>query len=261
MSNAMKIGGLIAVIIALAASGFAIGYVVGNNNAQASIGSAYYPGSLVGSYGGMMGRTGPGGMNPGAARGSAQFPRVGEALTLEEAIEVAEAYIEEYGDGKLELDEVMQFDNHFYAHAREVETGINAFEVLIDPYTGEVFPEPGPNMMWNAKYGMMGSEAGFRGGMMGWRGGMMGGYITADPADEMSVTPNAALEFAQAALDSSLPGTVVDEEVSQFYGYYTIHILHDGATVGMLSVNGYSGQVWIHDWHGEFIDMTGHEDE
>jgi len=23
----------------------------------------------------------------------------------------------------------------------------------------------------------------------------------------------------------------------------------------MLSVNGYSGQVWYHNWHGQFVDM------
>jgi hypothetical protein len=27
----------------------------------------------------------------------------------------------------------------------------------------------------------------------------------------------------------------------------------------MLSVNGYSGQVWLHHWHGDFVAMTGHE--
>ncbi len=23
----------------------------------------------------------------------------------------------------------------------------------------------------------------------------------------------------------------------------------------MLSVNGYGGEVWYHDWHGQFVDM------
>jgi hypothetical protein len=30
------------------------------------------------------------------------------------------------------------------------------FEVLIDKYSGVVFPEMGPNMVWNVKYGHMG---------------------------------------------------------------------------------------------------------
>jgi hypothetical protein len=43
--------------------------------------------------------------------------------------------------------------------------------------------------------------------------------------------------------------------VEQFPGYYTVHILKSGKVTGMLSVNGYSGQVWYHTWHGAFIQM------
>jgi hypothetical protein len=25
----------------------------------------------------------------------------------------------------------------------------------------------------------------------------------------------------------------------------------------MLSVNGSTGQVWYHNWHGDFVEMTG----
>ncbi len=265
MNNVLKIGGIIAISIALVASGFAVGFVVGNNNSQAAAQSCYGPGGMMGGYGGMMygyngmmGGIGPGGIMSGAVPGSSQAPQTGDPLTLDEAVEAAQTYIKEYGSEELELAEVMQFDNHFYAQAREVDTGINAFEVLIDPYTGAIFDEPGPNMMWNTKYGMMSTGSGFRGGMMGRRGNMMGGYTSADPSDEMSVSPDEALEFAQAALNESLPGTTVDEEADEFYGYYTIHVLRDGDTIGMLSVNGYSGQVWIHNWHGEFVDMTEH---
>ncbi|NIP27727.1 MAG: hypothetical protein GWO38_28915, partial [Phycisphaerae bacterium] len=49
------------------------------------------------------------------------------------------------------------------------DTGSGAFEVLVDPVTRNVFPEPGPNMMWNTEYGMM------SGGNMGMMGGMMNG--------------------------------------------------------------------------------------
>lgn len=258
-NNALKIGGIVAVSIALLASGAAIGFVVGSNNAQAAAQGYYDPGGMMSSYGGMMygdnglmEQTWPGCM----MSGSGQSQQTGDPLTLDEAVEAAETYIDEYGDGNLELAEVMQFDNHFYAQIREVDTGINAFEMLIDPYTGSVYPEPGPNMMWNIKYGMMGG--GFRGGMMGRQAGMMNGYSTNDLEDEMSVSPGEAREFAQAALDSSWPGTSVGEDVDEFYGYYTIHVLQDDETTGMLSVNGYSGQVWIHDWHGKFIAMTEH---
>ena len=33
-------------------------------------------------------------------------------------------------------------------------------------------------------------------------------------------------------------------------------ITEDGGIAGMLSVNGYTGDVWYHNWHGIFIDMT-----
>jgi hypothetical protein len=38
------------------------------------------------------------------------------------------------------------------------------------------------------------------------------------------------------------PGTGA-EETEKFYGYYTIDTEKDGLTTGMLSVNGYSGEV------------------
>jgi len=41
--------------------------------------------------------------------------------------------------------------------------------------------------------------------------------------------------------------------VTTFYGYYTIEVLSNGTTYGMLSVNGYTGQIWYHTWHGTFI--------
>lgn len=93
--------------------------------------------------------------------------------------------------------------------------------------------------------------------MMGGFGGMMGGFRNISNND-MSVSPEQARELAQAKLDNLLPGTTVDEEVDVFYGYYTIHTLHDGEVVGMLSINGYTGQVWLHTWHGNFIYMTEH---
>src|SRR5215208_2530535 len=83
-----------------------------------------------------------------------------------------------FGASNLKVVDVMEFTNNFYAQVRESDTGISAMELLIDKRTGWVRPEPGPNMMWNTKYGMMGGSRGM-GGMMGSGGpnggGMMGG--------------------------------------------------------------------------------------
>jgi hypothetical protein len=250
MNNSLKMGGIVAIAIALLASGFAIGYVWNRSETQAisdplnalngNLGSMMLGfrdfGGMTGGFGNMMGSIPT---KPSSAR----------TLSLSEVVEVAETYtINYWGDG-LEIAEVMQFDNHFYAQAVETETGVHAFEILIDLASAEVYPEPGPNMMWNTKYGMMGGS-----GMMG----RMMGEFQNNLDNDMALSPGQARMLAQAVLDRTLPGTSVDEEVDTFYGYYTIHYLHNGEVNGMLSVNGYTGQVWIHSWHGIFIDMTEH---
>jgi len=64
-----------------------------------------------------------------------------------------------------------------------------------------------------------------------------------------------AIEYAQSYLDRAMPGTIAAEPHA-FYGYYTLHTERNGQITGMLSVNGYTGQVWYHDWHGPFISMS-----
>jgi len=132
--------------------------------------------------------------------------------------------------------------------------------VLVDPVSGNVYPEHGPNMMWNLKYSPM-AGFGMMGGMMGQYGGRFSGFGLGrlDPSAEMPVTAPEAIETAQDYLERYLPGTVADEHADPFYGYYTLHILRDGETVGMLSVNGYSAQVFLHSWHGDFVEMTEEE--
>ena len=69
---------------------------------------------------------------------------------------------------------------------------------------------------------------------------------------EMTITSEQALKIAQDFLDIVYPGTEAGEIVS-YYGYYTIMTTLEGEHYGMLSVNGYSGEVWYHTWHGMFI--------
>lgn len=151
--------------------------------------------------------------------------------SFEQAKGLADQYLAGWGPD-LRVAEIMEFANNFYVIVRERSTGVNAFELLVDRYTGRVMPEPGPNMMWNTKYGMMG----FRG----------------TPTANMPISASKASEYAQRWLDSNLLGAEV-EEAETFYGYYTIDVSKGGGTYGMLSVNGYSGEVWYHTWHGTFI--------
>jgi hypothetical protein len=138
----------------------------------------------------------------------------------------------------------MDFAWNYYAEVKEKDTGIHAMELLIDKYTGRVFPEVGPNMMWNTKYSPM--------------GGMMGNYGGGQPTANMPVTPDQAKTLAQQYLDTNLPGLTV-AEADTFYGYYTLHTLKNGQVEGMLSVNGYTGAVWYHSWHGPFLGMKEYD--
>ena len=161
-----------------------------------------------------------------------------QPITIDQATDNVRRYIGSYG-GNLVLTEVMDFAQNFYAEVAEKDSGIHAMELLVDKYTGRIYPEPGPNMMWNSKYGMMGS-------MMGrW-------YSQATPT--MSVSAAQAQTIAQQYLDANLSGLTADK-AETFYGYYTLHTLKDGRIEGMLSVNGYTGAVWYHTWHGQFVDM------
>ncbi|MGQ9555363.1 MAG: hypothetical protein ACUVWR_14780, partial [Anaerolineae bacterium] len=109
--------------------------------------------------------------------------------------------------------------------------------------------EMGPNMMWNQKYGMMSGGH----GMMGW--GLRGRRLPASV--EMTISPKQALIIAQNYLDRAYDGRLhVAEDAEAFYGYYTIDVEQDDMPVGMLSVNGYNGQVFLHTWHGKFIEMS-----
>jgi hypothetical protein len=197
----------------------------------------------------------------GMMSGFGNFANV-DPLSVEETRSAVEAYLDSYDDKDLAIEEIMIFDNNAYAIIIEESTGIGAFELLVNPATKVVFPEYGPNMMWNLKYGMMSGFGGFGmmgSGMMGGSDSMMGGFDFNEnftSSDELTISSEEALEIAQNYLDQYSPGTKVSDEITTFYGYYTIDIERDGKITGMVSVNGFTGQVFPHTWHGEFIEMS-----
>ena len=132
----------------------------------------------------------------------------------------------------LRVAEIEEYTRNFYVRVQENSTGINAFALLVEKTTGAATQELGPDMMWNTKYGMMG--------------------FGRAPTANMPVTADNATEYAQRWLDANIPGSKA-EKPDTFYGYYTIDTSVNGSTYGMLSVNGYSGEVWYHTWHGQFI--------
>ncbi|MEP7136064.1 MAG: hypothetical protein ABI904_14130 [Chloroflexota bacterium] len=189
-------------------------------------------------------------------------------LTIDQTKTAAEKYLANLNNSDLKIAEIMVFDNNSYVVIKETSTGTGAFELLVDPSSQIAYPEHGPNMMWNVKYSglnhqyMMGGNSrmmGGNGGMMGNTGNMMSAWDTTSQANvsaEMTVTPQQAIEFAQKYIDTNIPGATAAADPIQFYGYYTLDFEKDGKVTGMLSVNGYSGQIFLHTWHGTFIEES-----
>ncbi len=124
----------------------------------------------------------------------------------------------------------------------------------------------GPGMMGG--YGMMGMHGmnttapmgSMMGGMMGAGGhpcaglgmsgammpGMMAQGTTGTGQLELTVTAEEALTLATEYLATTLPDTQTGDSATQFWGGYAVPVLRDGKQVGMLFVDGFSGQVWSH---------------
>ena len=233
---AVLAGALLAGALSFSTLGMAQARTSGTPEAGCSGGYGMMGGS---GGGGMMGGSGGSGMMGGSGGYGTTGPwgpgpaTDGVTLTLEEARQAVEQSLVENSLTNLAVGEVMEFDCNFYAIAEGQDTGKAAMELLVDKATGVVFPEYGPNMMWNTEYGHMG---GFRSGRTG----------------RATRTPTQARERAQTWLDRYQPGSVTEEPVA-LPGYYTFHIEKDGRITGMLSVHATTGQVWYHSWHGEFI--------
>jgi hypothetical protein len=238
-------------------------FFAGNIYARAN---AYGPYMMVG-YGrnndnyvhgpGMLNGRNSHGMGPGMMHGGYGWNNGTNTdvtpLTVDQAKTAAEKYIQTLNTQGLETGEVMIFDNNAYVAVKETETGLGAFELLVDPVSQIAYPEYGPNMMWNLKY----SDTNHT-NMMGGNGMMNGrsyqNQIPAEVAAEMTVTPEQAVEYAQQYLDTNYSGAAAATVPLQFYGYYTLDFEKDGRIAGMLSVNGYNGQIFLHTWHGTFIE-------
>ncbi len=228
---------------------------------------AYGPGMMAqrGGYG-MMGGSGMmgGGRGYGMMQGYGYNNAAATLLTVDQAKAAAQKYLSALNNADLAIAEVMIFSNNAYVAVKEKSTGTGAFELLVDPVTQVAYPEHGPNMMWNTKYGALNHQNmmnGFGRGMMrgyGY-GGMMGNWngqatVPGNASGSMTVTAEQAVQDAQKYLDANIAGTVAANDPMQFYGYYTLDYSKDGKVVGMLSVNGYTGQVFPHTWHGTFVE-------
>jgi hypothetical protein len=232
--------GTIGLIGVLGTGAFALGATW--NHARRADNAVGY-GTMRPGYGAYEPGYGPGYGMMGPRNSPYGVPEQGNTSSIDEARSAFQAYVDRLGYSGLQVAEVMEFERNYYAIIAEKDTGIGAMELLLDKSTGTVGPEPGPNMMWNATYSPMGRY-----------GGMMGSYASG----AMTVKAQDAEAIAQRWLDANMPGTTAGE-ADPFYGYYTLHFLQDGHVTGMLSVQGSTGQVWYHTWHGDFVAMAeGH---
>ncbi len=267
MNNSLRTILMVLLILVVAAGLFFGGmYFASTRYGSAPYGmmGGYDPGGMMGNYGYNNSNNSPYGYGPGMMNGGMMGgPGYGglsnvKPISVEDARGAVGAYLDALGNDDLAIKEIMIFDNGAYVIVEEKSTGIGAFELLVDPVGLSVFPEYGPNMMWNLKYGMMSGANSSGSGMMD---GMMRGWYgnnvqVPDVSTDMPVSGAEAAQTAQKYLDNYLPGVKVSDEVNAFYGYYTIDVERDGKIIGMLSVNGYTKQVFLHTWHGNFIEMS-----
>ncbi|MFZ3170010.1 MAG: hypothetical protein WA130_20545 [Candidatus Methanoperedens sp.] len=193
------------------------------------MGGGMMGGGMMGGSGGMMGSMMQMMGGNMLVSGGVPYNSNGSLVSLEQASDIAKRYLAAQNNPELELADLEEWEFNFYVEYKEKSTGTKAFQMLIDKYSGIVSPEMGPNMMWNTKYGMMRTQPG-----------------------SMTLTKEQAVAYAQQFLDSRLQGTKA-EDSGLFYGYYHFDVKKDNKMYGMLDVSGYSGQVWYHTWHGNFI--------
>ncbi|WP_292387864.1 peptidase M4 [Methanosarcina sp. UBA5] len=148
-------------------------------------------------------------------------------VTQDEALKSMQNFSRQYGSN-LEVEDFMVFSGNYYAVLKDTNSSQYIAEVLVDRYSGSVYPEPGPNMMWNTRFGA-------------------GRTTTGGPEYDLAEAENLTKDF----LGGYLPEAQIMES-NEMPGYYTFDFGRQDIE-GMLSVNAYNGQIWVHTWHGSYL--------
>jgi hypothetical protein len=208
-------------------------------------------------------------------------PRAGrEPLTLEEAGQSAEEFLQRAHLEDLDLGRILVFESGAYVVVEKAGSEEGAFELQVDPVTRRASVEFGPTMMWNTEFGLTSGQ--FPGpvlemhpglgrfdrvrGIPGAHGRRAGNTLrffhralgaAGLPAEaEGGVTQDEALAIAERYLAAHARNLTLAREAQAFPGYYTIDILKDGVVHGLISVNAETGQVWPHVWRGEVVEAS-----
>ncbi len=230
---------IIVAVVLLAAIIIAVGVAIGYSNPWDRSDSRPYSGNMMGQgmmgsgimgSGNMMnqGMMGQGMMSSGMMGGMgmmALYSADSKPISETDARNQAQVYTNRYYPGA-KIGDFMEFSLNYYVELKDA-SNTSIAEILVDRYTGAVTPEPGPNMMWNTVN--------------------RGQRSIASVKYDMSAVKSQAEKF----LTGYLPDATIQESTS-YPGYYTFDFGREKIE-GMLSVNAFTGDIWVHTWHGQFI--------
>ncbi len=217
--------------------------------------AAYLEGQGMNPYGGYFySPQGPYYPQPGGCAGNMGYPQmppnagqsyptvvgeptspgaIGVPITSNKAMEIAETFLKKTLNEDLLVQRLFEYNTHFEVELLEKDTRRGAFELIIDKFNGRVTPEIGPNLLWNGKFGQGGN------------------YFGLQPV--MTIPVVSALQSVGDFIKRTSPELKVEGDVIEYYGYYEFHVTQDDKMVLEININGFSGQMWIENWHGSLL--------
>lgn len=157
-------------------------------------------------------------------------------MNRNELVEMAKDLVQNRYSSSFEIVDMVAYSNSpYYLVLKEKNQKNAAFGLMFDPVQGVVYPEYGPNMVWNQQFGM--------GFMMGWN----------NRANSEKIDKDTALANARSFARNN--GLRVRNDGYQFNGYYSFYLENNNQPLGLVSVNAYSGEVWAHNWHGNLVEI------
>lgn len=167
---------------------------------------------------------------------------VSEEISKEELINDVEEYIQRT-DENLAIDDVFMYeDNEYYFSIIEKDTELGAFELIVDSVTGNIYSYNGSNKMWNKKYTTYNN-----------------GRCTNSLIDYSQLDEEISLLDAEIIANDYVVNRMNSDYSiitgNTFYGYYTFYLQEDAKTIGIISVNSQTGNVWFSNRHGEIIEV------
>lgn len=161
--------------------------------------------------------------------GRADQDRPVERRTVEEARKVATATLTRFGHGDFTIAHTTEFDLGYYVAVAKPD-GAGAIELVVPAYDGLDAARPAPTMMWNTEFGRR--------------------RFAAEEAKEPPVSASKARQNLDGFLANLNAGYSTAGLPRSFPGYYSFDVAKAGKTVAVASVNGYTGEVLLHNWLG-----------